>query len=265
MMSVVFILPRKLHSYTWRTYWYLLVGIGIFASVMAFNTNIILVLILLVVSYVAVLLYATTSYNEAQYRAFANQNGLKLVGNEDADTSFERVGLIFEIGNSYQVNNIIVGPNVMLCHLSYRALPIGGDILALGTKYDMSYHATVLSLELPAVCPHLVLDARWDRFHARANLLTDCEKIELEGDFPDYFTVFMQKGSSAEALSILSPDVMQRLIELDSTYSLELVGNRAIFVLEQDQLCDQLVIEKLYQQAVALVQIMSPRLLRMQD
>lgn len=232
---------------------------------MAFNANIILVIFMILVCYVAILLYAMTGYNEAIYRAVAEKFELEFIGNENADNSFDRDGLIFKIGNSYQLNNIVIGRGVKLCHLNYRALPVDNNLLDLATGYELSYYTTILCFDLPAPSPHLVLDARWDRFHSRSSLLPDCEKIKLEGDFPDYFTVMMQKGSSAESLSILSPEIMQQLISLDSTYSLELIGNQAIFILEQDQICDQSAIETLYQHGLTLLQTIGPRLLRMRD
>lgn len=71
-------------------------------------------------------------------------------------------------------------------------------------------------VQLERKFPHIVVDSLADNhwFHKQmvaSSLPT--QKIQLEGDFPDYFHVFMDPGQQLITLQILSPDRMQYLVD----------------------------------------------------
>jgi hypothetical protein len=52
------------------------------------------------------------------------------------------------------------------------------------------------------------------------------QKLELEGDFNQYFEVVIPSGRQLEALEILTPDIMQIMLEHGKSCDFELYGNR---------------------------------------
>lgn len=76
--------------------------------------------------------------------------------------------------------------------------------------------------------PHLVIDATGnDRFFGN-NIEREqlpVEQVSLEGDFPQYFRVYMEKGQQILSLQILSPDRMVNLIDKLPRFDLEIKGN----------------------------------------
>ena len=63
----------------------------------------------------------------------------------------------------------------------------------------------------------------------------------LEGDFDKYFTLYTQDGSQADALYVLTPDVMALLIDYASDYDIEIAGNHIYFYARQFDLSESLV------------------------
>jgi hypothetical protein len=60
------------------------------------------------------------------------------------------------------------------------------------------------------------------------------QQIQLEGDFNKYFDVFMPTGTQIEALSLLTPDVMQFLEQAGREYDLHVNGH-TVTVIAGDQ------------------------------
>lgn len=76
--------------------------------------------------------------------------------------------------------------------------------------------------------PHLVIDATGnDRFIGN-NVDRDelpLERVSLEGDFPEYFKVYMEKDQEVLSLQILSPDRMANMIDKMPKFDIEIKGN----------------------------------------
>jgi hypothetical protein len=76
--------------------------------------------------------------------------------------------------------------------------------------------------------PHLVVDATGnDRFLGNNidHKQLPIEKVSLEGNFPDYFKVYVERGQEVLSLQILSPDRMAGLIDHMPKFDLEIKGN----------------------------------------
>ncbi len=52
------------------------------------------------------------------------------------------------------------------------------------------------------------------------------QKIKLEGNFDKYFSLFAAKGQQVDALSIVTPDIMELLINLGKGYDVEVRGHQ---------------------------------------
>ncbi len=91
-------------------------------------------------------------------------------------------------------------------------------------KYKRTYHYAIACLVLPKQYPHLYLDGK---ANGKYSQYQDNQKVALEGDFNNYFTLYMPEGSAAGALTVLSPDVMQTVIDQGKALDLEINGNFA--------------------------------------
>lgn len=80
--------------------------------------------------------------------------------------------------------------------------------------------------------PHIVIDSTGnDRFIGNNIDQPELpiEQVTLEGNFPDYFKVYMEKGQQIISLQILSPDRMASLIDNFAKFDLEIKGNHIKF------------------------------------
>ncbi|MDQ3094286.1 MAG: hypothetical protein M3Q70_03890 [bacterium] len=83
-----------------------------------------------------------------------------------------------------------------------------------------------LELTLPYTLVNFYLDSHKDsKRRGPAALYDQNQRISLEGDFNKYFQLFVPKENAVLALSVLSPDVMQTLINSSQRYDVELSGN----------------------------------------
>ncbi len=71
-----------------------------------------------------------------------------------------------------------------------------------------------------------LLLASTDFFPVTAEAIKDLIKLNLEGDFPKHFDLYIKKGQENEALRILTPEVMQLVKEDLYGYKVEIVRNK---------------------------------------
>lgn len=102
----------------------------------------------------------------------------------------------------------------------------------LHTPGPLSYE-TVKGAEvtLHKYFPPIYLDSHGDSkiYGPRLTYSSD-ERISLEGDFNKYFQLFSPEGYRELTLSILTPDVMQVLIDTNRRYDVQIQGNK-LFVI----------------------------------
>jgi hypothetical protein len=65
---------------------------------------------------------------------------------------------------------------------------------------------------------------------------SDLEKLALEGDFDNYFSILIPKGSEVDALSVLTPDVMEIMVDNGRGIDLEVRDNLIIMSSQDDYL-----------------------------
>lgn len=76
---------------------------------------------------------------------------------------------------------------------------------------------------------------------AKPLYMTNSELVTTEGDFDKYFSVYAPKDSSREALSVLTPDLMQKLVNLSPNCIIKL--HEHLVILENKKLSEQGLIE----------------------
>lgn len=113
--------------------------------------------------------------------------------------------------------------------------------------YYSSYGMVVV--ELSKVFPQLILDSnKNDKLLLKirsANIKQD-QRINLEGNFADYFDFYAPRGINANSLTVLAPNFMQMLIDASSVFDVEIYGNR-MFIMTQDPLYTTRVMEEAMQ------------------
>lgn len=81
-----------------------------------------------------------------------------------------------------------------------------------------------ISIKLDKALPHMYLDSHHDsKFNGPRFYIPLKNKVSLEGDFDSYFQLYAANGYKQLALSIISPDVMQTLIDSASKYDVEII------------------------------------------
>jgi hypothetical protein len=100
----------------------------------------------------------------------------------------------------------------------------------IGTKPSDSNKNTisVIEMDLKKDLPYMILDSKNnDRIINRIN--QGLNKYSLESVFDDYFQLYFEKGKHVDVLSIVSPDVMQVLIDLNSKFDI-IIKDKKLFI-----------------------------------
>jgi hypothetical protein len=95
------------------------------------------------------------------------------------------------------------------------------------SSYDVT--VTVTAVDLPHHMPHMVIDSHIDDGFSGSVLpltFNKSQKIELEGDFYKYFSVYAPDTRELDALIILAPDVMLVLLQLGARCDIEFIDKR---------------------------------------
>lgn len=120
---------------------------------------------------------------------------------------------------------------------------------------------TGIRLELPKTVPNLILDSHIndDDISNLPVLVSDDQRLDLEGDFNKYFDYYAPEGYSIEALDLLSPEFMALLIDTQTDFDLELTGQSAYVFINKSYLHRE-EIQNLLEAAYVLSQSLSYKL-----
>lgn len=85
------------------------------------------------------------------------------------------------------------------------------------------------SVRLDVPLPNIILDSRRNNRLLRSNLpdaLAKKQRLSLEGDFDQYFSLYCPIGYEADALYLFTPDICARLIDNAGDFDVEIVDDR---------------------------------------
>lgn len=94
-------------------------------------------------------------------------------------------------------------------------------------QFSRAYQFTIAQVRQPRVFPHLFLEGKKV---GGLYPFDDSQKLNLEGDFEDYFNLYVPGGEQVDALTILTPDVMQVLVDGGRPYDLELIDDVIVVI-----------------------------------
>lgn len=147
--------------------------------------------------------------------AFARDNGLEF---SPESTARDFHGVIWDEGTTYRLEHVWPAE-------TKGVRPDGPDYGTVGrADRNGAIHSTgtgYLAIRLDRKLPHIVLQRRRGAmFYAG-----DGPELELEGDFGKHFELHVPEGYERDALYILTPDVMQALIDEAADRRVEIVDD----------------------------------------
>ena len=157
---------------------------------------------------------------ETRYRLnrFAQANGMSYEGRV---ASPSLPGMIFSLGSSRLSTDLVRGTRPRFVEFgNYQYTVRSGKN---STTYRWGYVAVKLDVPLP----NIVLDAKGNNGFG-SNLPASFQKeqrLSLEGDFDQYFTLYCPEGYERDALYLFSPDIMARFIDNAAELDVEIVDD----------------------------------------
>ena len=106
------------------------------------------------------------------------------------------------------------------------------------SEYNMSFSWSYACVHLKKTYPRMLLDSVYNNTAIISNLpllLGTLSKVQLEGNFSDYFHLYTSPGAEREAFYVFSPDIMQLLIDSASSYDFDICGDR-LYIYHKKQL-----------------------------
>lgn len=180
-----------------------------------------LVLIVLLLVAVGVMTWmAVRNAQATRYRLhlFAQANGMSY---EPKVEDPPLPGMIFSLGRSRQSTDLIRGTRPRFVEFgNYQYTVQSGKN---STTYRWGYVAVKLDVPLP----NIVLDAKGNNGFG-TNLPASFQKaqrLSLEGDFDQHFTLYCPTGYERDALYLFTPDIMARFIDNAAQLDVEIVDD----------------------------------------
>jgi hypothetical protein len=169
-------------------------------------------------------------------------------------------GTLFSLGHSTAGRDLVSGSfqGMPLCLFNYQYTVGYG-------KGSHTYDYTIFQLDYPDPLPPVFLQVVGFNFGEGALgyfSKNDPEKIQLEGDFNKYFTLYTKKGFETETLQILSPDFMVKVQDVWKNFSLELVADH-LYIYSYHVIGTKVELDSMYELAQYLVERIEPLAARM--
>jgi hypothetical protein len=167
------------------------------------------------------------SQNSQAYLEFAQANNFEYVSANP--TYAHGSGTLFTHGHSQNYRHIISG--VRSDKLPFAVFRHTYDTGS--GKSRTTHFATVMRIQLPRVLPHMVIDSHAEGGSSNTSVLPiefdRSQRIELEGDFHKYFSLYAPDKYGVGMLSIIGPDTMWVLMEHAAACDIEIIDNNLYF------------------------------------
>lgn len=99
-------------------------------------------------------------------------------------------------------------------------------------RMNVEVEAKVMEITLPEKQPHLMIDSTTSSSSQRTSLpisFDSSQKIELEGDFHNYFDIYALEKDGIAALTLIAPDAMEILLGHAIRCDIEIIENKIFF------------------------------------
>lgn len=88
--------------------------------------------------------------------------------------------------------------------------------------YGVNGHFSGIDVRLPKMFPHMYLDNMKANGRSARFVIDPSQKLGLEGDFNTSFTLYAPDKYQAVALEVMTPDVMQAILDQSERYDVEI-------------------------------------------
>lgn len=180
-----------------------------------------LLLIFLLLAGVGVTIWLTVRNRQAvRYRLdqFARANGMFY---EPKVASPPLPGMIFSLGHSRQSTDLLRGTKPRFVEFGNYQYTVKSG------KNSITYRWGYVAVKLDVPLPNIVLDAKGNNGFG-SNLpasFRKAQRLSLEGDFDQHFTLYCPKGYERDALYLFTPDIMARFIDHAAQLDVEIVDD----------------------------------------
>jgi hypothetical protein len=168
-----------------------------------------------------IVLATRRSSRERWYRLdrFARANGMTWYPEA---TSPPLPGMVFTRGHSRKATDIIRGERPRFVEFGNYRYTTGSG------KNQTTHHWGYVAVKLSSPLPHIVLDATSNNGLFGSNLPASFDRdqrLSLEGDFDDHFSLYCPEGYGADALYLFTPDIMARFIDNAAALDVEIIDD----------------------------------------
>jgi len=163
----------------------------------------------------------TLGRNERWYRLdrFAAANGMTYL---PALPSPALPGMIFGTGSSRSSSDLVRGESPRFVEFANYKYTTGSG------KNRTTHRWGYVAIKLDVPLPNIVLDATSNNGLFGSNLPATFDrdqKLSLEGDFDQYFSLYCPEGYEQDALYLFTPDIMARFIDHAAALDVEIVDD----------------------------------------
>lgn len=131
-------------------------------------------------------------------------------------------GMIFAEGRGRVATDLLRGSTPRFVEFANYDYTTGSG------KHETTHHWGYVAIKLDVPLPHIVLDARGNNGVFGSNLpvsLRGNQRLSLEGDFDQYFSLYCPAGYETDALYLFTPDIMVRFIDHASSLDVEIIDD----------------------------------------
>jgi hypothetical protein len=131
-------------------------------------------------------------------------------------------GMIFTVGNSRSSSDIIRGDEPRFVEFANYEYTTGSG------KNRTTHRWGYVAIKLDVPLPHIVLDATSNNGLFGSNLPASFDRdqrLGLEGDFDEFFSLYCPAGYERDALYLFTPDIMARFIDNAAALDVEIVDD----------------------------------------
>lgn len=164
---------------------------------------------------------STRSAPERWYRLdhFAQRNGMTYLPKlEDPPLP----GMIFSNGHTRRATDLVRGASPRFVEFANYTYTTGSG------KNSTTHNWGYVAIKLDVPLPHIVLDALGNNALFGSNLPASFDKdqrLSLEGNFDQYFSLYCPSGYETDALYLFTPDIMARFIDNAAALDVEIVDD----------------------------------------
>ena len=150
---------------------------------------------------------------------FARANQMKYLPSVNAPNL---PGMIFSQGNVRVASDLVRGDRPRFVEFANYNYTTGSG------KNKTTHRWGYVAIKLDVPLPNIVLDAKGNNSIFGSNLpvtLDKQQRLSLEGNFDEFFSLYCPRGYERDALYLFTPDIMARFIDHAAALDVEIVDN----------------------------------------